>query len=95
MEIIIATLHQKKEMASRIPVLSITFLTVKYLLRFVVGYVQLITQQYETTTPLQIKVATMKNMDNSEGKPSCATTKLTLVTVSEDKWHTKTILASP
>ena len=38
-----------------------------------------------------IKIATMKNMDNFclEGKPSCATTKLTLFAVSKDEWDTK------
>ena len=38
-----------------------------------------------------IKVATMKNTDNFcyERKPSHATTKLTLFTVSKDEWDTK------
>ena len=38
-----------------------------------------------------IKIATMKNMDDFryEGKPSCATAKLTLFTVSKDEWDTK------
>ena len=38
-----------------------------------------------------IKIATMKNMDNFcyGGKPSCATTKLTLFAVSKDEWDTK------
>ena len=38
-----------------------------------------------------IKIATMKNMDDFryEGKPSHATTKLTLFAVSKDEWGTK------
>ena len=38
-----------------------------------------------------IKVATMKNTDDFcfEGKPSRATAKLTLSTVSKDEWDTK------
>ena len=38
-----------------------------------------------------IKIATMKNTDDFryEGKPSCATTKSTLFTVSQDEWDTK------
>ena len=38
-----------------------------------------------------IKIATMKNTDNFcyEGKPSCATAKLTLFAVSKDEWDTK------
>ena len=37
------------------------------------------------------KVATMKNMDDFcyGGKPSCATTKLTLFAVSKDEWDAK------
>ena len=38
-----------------------------------------------------IKIATLKNTDDFhyEGKPSRATTKLTLFTVSKDEWDTK------
>ena len=38
-----------------------------------------------------IKIAGMKNTNNFhyEGKPSCATTKLTLFTVTKDEWDTK------
>ena len=38
-----------------------------------------------------IEVDTMKNKDNfcCEGKPSCATTKSTLFSVSKDEWDTK------
>ena len=38
-----------------------------------------------------IKVATMKNTNNFryEEKPSCATVKLTIFTVSKDEWDTK------
>ena len=38
-----------------------------------------------------IKIATMKSMDDFryEGKPSRATTKSTLFTVSKDEWDTK------
>ena len=38
-----------------------------------------------------IKVATMQNADNFcyEGKPSCATTKLTPFALSKDEWNTK------
>ena len=38
-----------------------------------------------------IKIATMKNTDDFcyKGKPSCATTKLTLFAVSKDEWDTK------
>ena len=37
------------------------------------------------------KIVTMKNMDDFryKGKPSCATTKSTLFTVSKDEWDTK------
>ena len=51
----------------------------KYPLRFIVSYVQPITQ-----------VATMKNTDDFhyEGKPSCATAKSTLFAVSKDEWDT-------
>ena len=40
---------------------------------------------------IAIKIATMKNTDDShyEGKPSRATTKLTLFAVSKDEWDTK------
>ena len=39
----------------------------------------------------EIKIATMKNMDDFhyEGKPSCATDKLTPFAVSKDEWDTK------
>ena len=38
-----------------------------------------------------IKIVTMKNLDDFyyEGKPSCATTKSTLFSVSKDEWDTK------
>ena len=38
-----------------------------------------------------IKIATMKNLGDFrfDGKPSCATTKLTLFAVSKDEWDTK------
>ena len=67
----------------------------KYPLRLIVGYVQPVTQQYESRTCLKstsaIKIATMKNMDDFryEGKPSCASAKSTLFTVSKDEWDTK------
>ena len=39
----------------------------------------------------EIKIATTKHTDNFhyEGKPSCATTKSTLFTVSKDEWDIK------
>ena len=43
------------------------------------------------------KIATITNMDDFRygGKPSCATTKLTLFTVSKDEWDTKEDMVSP
>ena len=64
-------------------------------LRFVVSYVQPITQQYKSRTVrkalLQSKTATMKNTDDFhyKGKPSHATAKSTLFAVSKDEWDTK------
>ena len=68
-------------------------ITLRCPLRFVVGYVQPVTQQYESRTvrTSAIKIASMKNTDDFryEGKPSCATTKSTLFAVSKDEWDTK------
>ena len=67
----------------------------KYPLRFIVGYVQPVTQQYKSKNCLKsasaIKIATMTNTDDFcyEGKPSRAIAKLTLFAVSKDEWDTK------
>ena len=67
----------------------------KYPLRFIVGYVQLVTQQYEFKNCLKstsaIKIATVTNTDDFcyEGKPSCAIAKSTLFAVSKDEWDTE------
>ena len=65
----------------------------KYPLHFVVSYVQLVTQHYESRTVQKapLKVATMKNTDDFcyKGNPSHATTKSALFAVSKDEWDTK------
>ena len=50
-----------------------------------------ITNQKLLKSTSAIEVATMKNMDDFcyEGKPSCATAKLTSFAVSKDEWDTK------
>ena len=84
----------KKEMVPHSPVINYS-LKMKYPLCFVVSYVQPVTQQYESRAarkaPLQIKIATMKNMDDFhfKGKASLATTKSTTFAVSKDEWDTK------
>ena len=62
--------------------------------RFVVGYVQPVYTAVQnencSKSTSAIKIATIKNTDDFyfEGKPSHATTKLTLTAVSKDEWHT-------
>jgi len=66
-------------------------LKLKYPLPFFVSYVQLVTQKYKSRTvwkvPLSISV--------TQRKPSCATTKSTLFTVSKDEWNTKEDTGKP
>ena len=66
----------------------------KVSLRFVVSYVQPITQQYESTTVGKHLCNQSSHYEKYrrfpyEGKPSCAITKLTLFAVSKDEWDTK------
>ena len=86
-----------KEIVPRTPIILIIVWKVKYLLRFAVGYVQPVTQQYGLKSTSAIKIATMKirTIPFSKGSHHVLAPKRHLSLSAKRMGHQRRTLVSP